>query len=142
MFYFESQTPLIKIYAAGGEVVRWFSLDGKLGWFATSNERTANELRKCIEKGIGGKIKEITKEQYDEYEKKGRGRSPFTPQREVINPWQQAPATSSVPGNRAAVAEVADEVYDDGGAAPKAEIESVVTDDPSPTLRKRGRPKK
>lgn len=83
-FYFKSGTPEVQVYASGGELVKWETVDGVLGYFMTLREATAKCLRKLIEDKRGGLISEITKEEYEDWLGKSRGAPRWARDREYL----------------------------------------------------------
>jgi len=139
MRYFESRTPTIKVFASGGEVVKWLTVDGLVGWYATDRPGTLKTLDLCIQRKVGGAIREGTQEEYEDFTKKVQGRPAFRRDREFLSPEGVAQmlnrhVSSGQPssGNGAAAAD---------GAAPPAQPVPVAAA-PDPVLRRRGRPRR
>lgn len=140
MRYFQSTSPQVSVYAPGGQVVKWTTVDGVLGWFATDRELTIKALVRCIERKVGGGISEITEKEYEDLVGKAKGRPLFRPDREHISaegivqpqvaPLVDPPAAGAAVDNPPpAVADLEDS--DRVSAAPT-----------EPEVRKRGRPRK
>ncbi len=135
MRYFESKTPLVKVSAIGGALVKWETYDGEVGWFPTDDANAAKTLTQCIERKVGGLIREGTQAEYEAFLGKTRGRSVFRRERETIGPGDLAHSTLSpaVPPPSASPTVVAAA----GDEAPHAA--KPVEAPPSPVLRSRGR---
>jgi len=137
--YFKSLTPDVSVYASGGQVIRWTTVDGLEGWYSTDREPNIKALLRCIERKVGGRIEEISAEAYTALAGKAKGAPLFRPDREhisaegVIQP-RRAPALSGVvPAVEASAPNpVADSSEPDSLSAAPAE----------PELRKRGRSRK
>ena len=139
MRYFKSLTPDVSVYASGGQVIRWTTVDGLEGWYATDREPNIKALLRCIERKVGGRIEEISAEAYTALAGKAKGAPLFRPDREhissegIIQPQRIAPAQSGVvPAAEADPNPVADSSEPDSLSAAPAE----------PSIRKRGRPRK
>lgn len=142
MWYFESETPEIRFYASGGELVKWVSVDGLVGWWATARESTRNQLLKAIEKGVGGKMREITAEEYEAHVKKASGRPLYQPEREHLAHGQvRGAVVPPSPNGGDRVAEVKIPKIP-AQPTPVSEPESVPADPVAPVIRRRGRPTK
>lgn len=135
-FYFRSETPDTKVYASGGELVKWDSIDGLVGYFKTTKPSTAKALRLLMERGQGGKITEVEKAEYEDFVGKARGRSLFRADREYIS--QGNIHTQRVPGAESAV--VADTGLPAPVAQPEVPVAKPVAAEPAePVVRRRGR---
>lgn len=139
MRYFKSLTPSVKIYASGGQVIEWLTVDGATGWYATDREPNIKALLRCIERKVGGVIQEIEKSEYDDLVGKAKGAPRFVPEREhitadgVVSPQRIAPALLS--GEDPAAA-------DNLNIVEAEEADSISAAPTAPEVRKRGRPRK
>lgn len=84
MRYFQTQSPLSKLYLSGGRVVKWLSFDGVVGWFATDDPVVAENLLTFAQKKIGGGISEVSRAEYEGASGKAKGRR-FEPEREWVD---------------------------------------------------------
>lgn len=136
MRYFESKTPLVKLMAAGGVVIRWTTYDGEVGWYATADKGAIRTLADCIERGVGGLIREGTQAEYEDFLGKTKGRPVFRRERESVGPEGVAMLSPSLPPvSRPTAPASADAVAVDGAPSPQPSVVSP----PAPTLRSRGR---
>lgn len=140
MRYFQSTSPQVSVYAPGGQVVKWTTVDGVIGWFATDREPTIKALVRCIERKVGGGISEISEKEYEDLVGKAKGRPLFRPDREhisaagIVQP-QVAPLADPL-----AAGAVADKPAP--AVADVEEPDSVSAAPTEPEVRKRGRPRK
>lgn len=133
MKYFVSGTPASNVYARGGRLVRWITVDGITGYYSTENADEIKALLRCIERKVGGAIREVTPEEYDSIVKKAKGRPRFQPEREYIsaegvNVPQAVPAPLDLDAAAADSASNSVPEPTDSGTLPSEE----------PTVRKRG----
>lgn len=142
MRYFKSLTPDVSIYASGGQVIRWTTVDGAVGWYATERPQNIKALERCIERKVGGRIEEIQEAEYEELSKKAKGAPRFHPDREhltadgLVQPQRIAPA--KLHGGEPAVAGDPNPVKVADGSEP----DTMPAAPTAPELRKRGRPRK
>ena len=136
MRYFESKTPLVKVSAIGGALIKWETYDGEVGWYSTDDANAIKTLDQCIERKVGGLIRVGTQEEYEAFLGKAKGRPVFRRERETIGPeGLVAPPTLSLaapPPSASHVVAVAE-----GNVAPQSG--KPVEDPPKPVLRSRGR---
>ncbi len=142
MRYFKSLTPSVKIYAAGGQVVSWATVDGAVGWYATDREANIKSLLRCIERKVGGVIQEIEKPEYDDLVGKAKGAPLFRPEREHISAEgitvpQRVPLDPQSGPAEPAVADSGDASIVDAGESDN--LSAVPT---APEVRKRGSKRK
>lgn len=106
MKYYKSLTPGVSVYASGGQVIRWATVDGGVGWYATDRKQNIDALARCIERKVGGAIVEIDEAEYSDLVGKAKGAPRFSPEREhlsadgLIQPQRVPPA--QLPGDPAA----------------------------------------
>jgi hypothetical protein len=135
MHFYLTQDPDLRIYAAGGEVVKWSSVDGVVGWFKSSNPGTIKSIGNCIATKTGGRIREVTEAEYEAAVKKVRG--PILQRdRESVTAQGYNPAVVPLPERQplvAAPAAVAEDKVAPAEAGP-------VATPPKPNLRRRGKP--
>jgi hypothetical protein len=138
--YFKSFTPDVSVYASGGEVIRWATVDGAVGWYSTARETSVKALLRCIERKVGGRIEEITEEEYTGLAGKAKGAPLFRPEREHISAEGITQPQRVAPAQSGAVLVAA------GNAEPVAESDesdSLTAAPAEPEIRKRGgRPRK
>ena len=106
MKYFKSLSPGVSVYASGGQVIRWATVDGSVGWYSTDRKQNLKALARCIERKVGGVISEISEDEYSDLVGKAKGAPRFSPEREhlsadgLIQPQRVPPA--QLPGDPAA----------------------------------------
>lgn len=126
MRYFKTQSPLSKVFLSGGRVVKWFTSDGVVGWFATDDPIVVQSLLDFSAKKIGGGIEEVEQAEYDvNAEGKARGRR-YEPDRE----WVGSEGANLVPS---ANAPLSAPPVAEGSPAPLIEPSSP----PTPKVRRR-----
>lgn len=84
MRYFQTQSPLSRLYLSGGRVVKWLSFDGVVGWFSTDDPVVAEQLLTFARKKIGGGISEVSQAEYEGASGKAKGRR-YEPDREWVD---------------------------------------------------------
>lgn len=137
MRYFESKTPLTRIAAIGGAIIKWETYDGEVGWHATDDPNVVKTLTQCIDRKVGGLIREGAQAEYEAFLGKTRGRPVFRRERETIGP-EGAPAPSTLspavpPPSVSPAGAVA--AGDEAPLPPGKPVEAP----PKPVLRSRGR---
>ena len=85
MKYYKSLTPGVSVYASGGQVIKWTTVDGSVGWYATDRKQNIDALARCIERKVGGAIVEIDEAEYSDLVGKAKGAPRFTPDREHLS---------------------------------------------------------
>ena len=135
--YFESKTPTSRIMAAGGQVIRWETYDGQVGWFVTDRPGSIKTLLDCIDRKVGGAIREGTQNEYEAFLGKSKGRPVFRQARESIGTDGSVRSTlvPPVPPSPAASPEAA------AAADVTPPPPSDPTSPPEPVLRNRHRPR-
>ncbi len=142
MRYFKSLTPSVKIYAAGGQVISWATVDGAVGWYSTDREPNIKALLRCIERKVGGVIHEIEKAEYDDIVGKVKGAPLFRPEREHISaegvtvPQRVPPVAQSGPDEPVAADSAVASIVDAG------ESDNLSAVPTAPDVRKRGSKRK
>lgn len=84
MRYFQTQSPLSKLYLSGGRMVKWLTFDGVVGWYSTDDPSVVESLLSFAQKKIGGGISEVTRAEYEGALGKAKGRR-FEPDREWVD---------------------------------------------------------
>lgn len=138
--YFKSTTPQVSVYAPGGQVVKWTTVDGAVGWFAADREPTIKALLRCIERKVGGGISEVTREEYEDLVGKAKGRPLFRPDREHISAEGVVQPQVAPPVDPFAVPVAVDSLP--AAVAEPEEPDKVSAAPTEPDVRKRGRPRK
>lgn len=112
MRYFASQTPHVALYCGSGGVIRWPSPNGGEGMLQVGDEATLGCLQTCISTGTGGVIREVTAQEFEDWQKKTAGQRPIHLDREsysggVVRHTASSPSSSQSPNAAlVAVAEV------------------------------------
>lgn len=122
MRYFQTQSPLSKLYLSGGRVVKWLTFDGVVGWFSTDDPSVVESLLSFAQKKIGGGISEVTQAEYEGALGKAKGRR-YEPDREWVD--QHGPRSAQLPSAPPAV---------EGEVAAPVPVET-----PKPTVRRRAK---
>ena len=137
MRYFESKTPLVKVSAIGGALIKWETYDGEVGWYSTDDANAIKTLDQCIERKVGGLIREGTQEEYEAFLGKSKGRPVFRQARESIGTDGSVRSTlvPPVPPSPAASPQAA------AAADVTPPPPSDPTSPPEPVLRNRHRPR-
>lgn len=132
MKFFVSGTPATPIYARGGRLIRWITSDGITGVYSTDNPDELKALARCIERKVGGAIREVSPEEFDDVVKKVKGRPRFQPEREYISAeGVNVPQVIPAPQSPDAVA------ADSANSVPEPESSDTLPSE-APTIRKRG----
>lgn len=84
MRYFQTQSPLSRLYLSGGRVVKWTTFDGVVGWFSTDDPVVAQQLTTFASRKIGGGISEVSQADYEGALGKAKGRR-YEPDREWVD---------------------------------------------------------
>jgi hypothetical protein len=122
MRYFVTGTPDISVYCANGAVVKWRRYAGsEEGWYSTDDPEEIKALENCIEKKIGGDIREATQAEFAEWQKKTAGSPVYRAEREHLEPSKgtsQRAATTATP-HEAGAAEDEPEAANESTDAPR-----------------------
>ena len=122
MRYFQTQSPLSKLYLSGGRVVKWLTFDGVVGWFSTDDPVVAEQLLTFSKRKIGGGISEVSQADYEGALGKAKGRR-YEPDREWVD----------LHGPRSAQLPSAPPVVEADAPTPRA------TEPPKPIVRRRAK---
>lgn len=144
MKYFASKTPSVSLYTSAGPVLKWPSPGGGEGMIEVDETKKANAsiveaLSTCIETGRGGDIREVTEEEYRDWQKKTQGLGQVVRRREefsggVAAPTDRGRSPSRNPGVHVAHVAAVDAPAHPAPAQPTSSPEAI----PAIPTRRRG----